>query len=89
MRNITKCYTRNGVSFSPKFAPENQNSSTVLVFGCQDAQDQYQDLAIGSCGIWINDKLVQFCLFHDDSMTKSSIEKIKENAPCPVLLIEV
>lgn len=59
----------------------NHNNSTVLVFSSQTTQDAYQNLTVGSCGVWINDRLQKFCLFHDDSAKQSHIEKIKSCVP--------
>jgi len=76
-----RCYTDNDVQSTYKESPHpNCNNSTVLVFSSQATQDTYQNLTVGSCGIWINDKLQKFCLFHDDSAKQSQIEKIKLHA---------
>ncbi|MDH5463953.1 MAG: hypothetical protein OEW49_06555 [Nitrosopumilus sp.] len=56
------------------------NDSTVLVFGSQTTQDKYQNLVVGTCGIWVNGKLQQFCLY-DDSVQQ--IDKTKFAAHLP------
>ena len=58
----------------------NHNNSTVLIFSSQTTSDQYQNLAVGTCGVWTNDKLERFCLFYDDALKQSHIEKIKLHA---------
>ncbi len=58
----------------------NHNNSTVLVFSSQITQDQYQNLTVGTCGVWTNGKLERFCLFYDDALKQSHIEKIKLHA---------
>lgn len=73
-----RCHTDNGVPSTYKEdSTPNHNGSTVLVFNSQTTQDRYQNLIIGTCGVWINDKLQKFCLFNDDSATVSKMEKIK------------
>ena len=77
-----RCFVDNHVSFTHReySHPPNYNNSTVLVFGSQTTTDQYQNLVIGTCGIWINEKLQKFCLFYDDSTPHPKIEKIKSHA---------
>ena len=75
-----RCFTDNDKQLTYKKSPHlNHNNSTVLVFSSQTTQDQYQDLIIGSCGVWANGRLQKFCLFHDDSLKQSHIEKIKSH----------
>ncbi|MDH5463117.1 MAG: hypothetical protein OEY17_07240 [Nitrosopumilus sp.] len=75
-----RCFADNDVQFTNREPPHsNHNNSTVLVFGTETTSDQYQNLVIGSCGIWTNGNLEKFYLFYDDSSKQSLTEKIKSH----------
>jgi len=79
----TRCYVEN--PDRKDFAPDanyqvNPNSSTVLVFDTETTSDQYQNLLVGSCGIWVNGDLQKFCLFYGEFLKKGQISKIRAYA---------
>ena len=73
-----RCFADNDRQITYKESSHaNHNNSTVLIFSSETTSDQYQNLTVGSCGVWTNSKLEKFCLFYDDSLKQSQIEKIK------------
>jgi len=76
-----RCFADNDRQLTYTESPHpNHSNSTVLVFSSQTTSDQYQNLMIGSCGVWTNGKLKKFCLFYDDFTKQSQVEKIKSHA---------
>ena len=76
-----RCYADNGIdsgySKPESFVRQNHNASTVLVFSTHTIQSQ--KFSFGTCGVWVNNTLQKFCLFHDDSFSQSKIEKVKSD----------
>ena len=74
-----RCYTKieKNTNFMPKIQPK-PSESIVLVFDTETGSDQYQNLVFGSCGIWINGKLSEFFIFHNDELSKKDIEKLEK-----------
>ena len=76
-----RCYADNGADLEygkpESFIRQNHNTSTVLVFSTHTTKNQ--KFSFGTCGVWINDTLQKFCLFHDDSFSQSKVEKIKSH----------
>ncbi|MDH3764919.1 MAG: hypothetical protein OER82_03820 [Nitrosopumilus sp.] len=77
-----RCHVENDIqpTFQKYNSHPNYNNSTVLVFDSHTTNDQYQNLVIGTCGIWVNEKLQKFCLFHD----ASNILGVSEDSDCTV-----
>lgn len=59
-----------------QFIEPKPNSSIVLAFDTETTIDEYQNLLFGSCGIWINGILNQFCLFFNDEILKEKESEI-------------
>jgi len=62
--------------FTSKLA--STNNSIVLAFDTETTIDEFQNLTVGSCGIWINDKLERFIIFYDDDLNESHQRTIRK-----------
>lgn len=76
-----RCYTKKPKKKGNFGHPQASNSSksTVLVLDTETTSEQYQNFIFGSCGVWVNGRLQNFYIFHDDDMPVSKIEKITKS----------
>ena len=72
-----RAYTEGKTKFSGKrFREPEPNPNLILVLDTETKSDQYQDLVLGSCGIWSGKKLHEFYIFYNDALSKQEIKKI-------------
>ena len=72
--------TKDGKSNFTSRQSTNANNSIVLVFDTETTTDEFQNITVGSCGIWINDKLERFTVFYGDGdvLDQNRKETIRE-----------
>ena len=75
-----RCHVEKAKETKRNFIPRmvNANNSIVLTFDTETTTDEFQNLIMGSCGIWINDKLERFIIFHDDSLDQNRLATIQK-----------
>jgi len=75
-----RCHVEKAKETKRNFIPRmvNANNSIVLTFDTETTTDEFQNLIMGSCGIWINDKLERFIVFHDDDLDHNILTTIQK-----------
>ena len=75
-----RCHVEKTKEIKKNFIPRtvNANNSIVLTFDTETTTDEFQNLIMGSCGIWVNGKLEKFIIFHDDDLDQSILTTIQE-----------
>ena len=75
-----RCHVEKSKETKKNFVPRmvNANNSIVLTFDTETTTDKFQNLIMGSCGIWVNDNLKRFIVFHDDDLDQSILSTIQK-----------
>jgi hypothetical protein len=79
MRIAVRCYMDN----APKPQMDSSipyNENLVFVFDTETTTDQYQDLLFGSYGIWENDRLKEFGVFHENGLDQTKLDILSDYA---------